>query len=177
MIAYILEDMKQPISYLTSGIIVAVASYPFIEWIRYCLGLKPMERKRSISLFLFEVYFAVLAKMVYFSRPFLSRDRVNMAVMGTWGTTFRSHAYVIENLMLFIPFGILLPLCLPKARKSWVCILSGCLISILIETVQYLTQRGNCELDDVIMNTLGTAAGWGIYAGVKKVKELWSNKS
>jgi glycopeptide antibiotics resistance protein len=134
-----------------------------------------MERKRGIGLFLAVVYLVVLVKTVYLSRPFLSRDRVNMAVMGTWGTTFRSHAYVIENLMLFIPFGILLPLCFPKARKSWICILSGCLLSILIETVQWLTQRGNCELDDIIMNTLGTVVGWAIYAGVRKMREIWSD--
>lgn len=177
MTAYILEDMKQPISYLISGSVVAIASYPFIKWIYYYMGRKRLNRKESISLFLMVVYLAVLAETVYFSRPSFSRDRVNMTLMGTWGTTFRSHAYVIENFMLFLPFGILLPLCLSKARKSWVCMLSGCLISIVIETVQYITQRGNCELDDVIMNTLGTAAGWGIYAGVRKIKKIRRNRS
>lgn len=169
MIAYILGDMKQPISYMISGIIVAIVSYPFIELIRYCLGLKPMGRKRGISLFLALAYIVVLARTVYYSRPSLSRDKVNMAVMGTWGTTLRSHVFVIENLMLFIPFGILLPLCLPKARKSWICILSGCMLSIFIETVQWITKRGYCQLDDIIMNTLGTVVGWVIYAGIRKV--------
>lgn len=169
MIVYILEDMKQPVSYMVSGIIVAIASYPFIELIRYCFGLKPMGRKRGVSLFLALAYLVVLARTVYYSRPSLSRDKVNMEVMGTWGTTLRSHVFVIENLILFIPFGILLPLCLPKARKSWICILSGCMLSIFIETVQWMTKRGYCQLDDIIMNTLGTAAGWVIYAGIRKV--------
>lgn len=167
MIAYILKDMKQPVSYLISGIAAAIAAYLFIEWIRYCLGLKRMGRKRGISLFLTVAYIVVLVRTVYCSRPFFSRDKVNMAVMGTWGTTLRSHAFVIENLMLFIPLGILLPLCFPGARKSWICIISGCIFSIFIETVQWITQRGNCELDDVIMNTLGTAVGWMIYMGVR----------
>lgn len=175
MTAYILEDMKQPISYLITGSMAAIASYPFIKWIFNGMGRKQMDRKQSTSLFLMVVYLAVLAETVYFSRPSFSRDRVNLTLMGTWGTTFRSHAYVIENVMLFVPFGILLPLCLPKAHKSWACILSGCFISILIETVQYITQRGNCELDDIIMNTLGTAAGWGIYGGGRKIREIWRN--
>lgn len=168
MIVHILEDMKQPVFYLISGIGAAIVSYSFIEWFRFCLGLKRMERKRGICLFLGVAYLVVLARTVYFSRPFLSRHKVNMAVMGTWGKSLRSHAYVIENLMLFIPFGILLPLCFPKARKSWICMLSGGIVSIFIETVQWMTQRGNCELDDIIMNTLGTAVGWGIYAVFKK---------
>ncbi|MBE5974646.1 VanZ family protein [Lacrimispora xylanisolvens] len=170
MIAYILEDMKQPVSYLISGIGAAILAYIFMKWIRCCLGKKRKRKKDSISLFLWVAYLVVLARTVYFCRPSLSRNKVNMAMMGTWGTSLRSHVYVIENLMLFIPFGILLPLCFPKARKSLICILSGCLLSIFIETVQYMTQRGNCELDDVIMNTLGTLVGWLVFTGLKKVK-------
>lgn len=170
MIAYILEDMKQPVSYLISGIGAAIVLYFFVEWIRYCLGKKKRSEKSGISLFLWVTYLVVLARTVYFCRPSLSRKKVNMAMLGTWGTSMRSHVYVIENLMLFIPFGILLPLCFPKARKSLVCILSGCILSIFIETVQYMTQRGNCELDDVIMNTLGTFTGWVIYTVIQNGK-------
>jgi hypothetical protein len=160
--------MKQPVSYLVSGIGAAAAVYFFMKWISCCLGNKRKSEKSGISLFLWVSYLVVLARTVYFCRPSLSRNKVNMAVMGTWGTSLRSHVYVIENLMLFIPFGILLPLCFPKARKSPICILSGFILSVLIETVQYMTQRGNCELDDVIMNTLGTLVGWVIYTGFKK---------
>lgn len=165
MITYILEDMKQPFSYLMSGIGAAIAAYFFLRGIRCCLGKKQKNKKESISLFLWVAYLVVLARTVYFCRPSLSRNKVNMAVMGTWGISLRSHVYVIENFMLFIPFGILLPLCFPKARKSRICILTGCVLSVFIETVQYMTQRGNCELDDVIMNTLGTLVGWVIYTG------------
>nr|WP_314461319.1 VanZ family protein [uncultured Clostridium sp.] len=168
MIAYILEDMKQPVSYLISGIGAAIVTYFFMKWIRSCVGIKRKREKPGISLFLWVAYLVVLARTVYFCRPSLSRNKVNMAVLGTWGTSLRSHVYVIENLMLFIPFGILLPLCFPKARKSLICMLSGFLLSVFIETIQWMTQRGNCELDDVIMNTLGTLVGWLIYTGVKK---------
>jgi len=170
LITYILEDMKQPVSYLISGIVAAIAVYIFMKWIRCCVGKKRKREKECISLYLWVAYLVVLARTVYFCRPSLSRNKVNMAVMGTWGTSLRSHVYVIENLMLFIPFGILLPLCFPKARNSLICILSGCLLSVFIETVQYMTQRGNCELDDVIMNTLGTLVGWVIYTVIKNGK-------
>ena len=170
MITYILEDMKQPVSYLVSGIGAGIAAYFFMKGVRCCLGKKQKCKKHSISLSLWVAYLVVLARTVYFCRPSLSRNKVNLAVMGTWGTSLRSHVYVIENFMLFIPFGILLPLCFPKARKSQNCILTGCVLSIFIEIVQYMTQRGNCELDDIIMNTLGTLVGWVIYTGLKIVK-------
>ena len=38
--------------------------------------------------------------------------------------------------------------------------LCGCLFSIMIEVLQFLTESGFCQLDDVLTNTLGTAIGW-----------------
>lgn len=38
----------------------------------------------------------------------------------------------------------------------------GCLISISIETMQYIFKCGFSEVDDVMHNTLGCAIGFGI---------------
>ena len=50
---------------------------------------------------------------------------------------------LILNILLFVPFGMMLPL----------------LCSALIEGVQYLTQLGMTDVDDLINNTLGTLIG------------------
>lgn len=173
MIECILEDMRQPVSYLSSGIAAAAAAYLVFRLSKYSLRLKRMGRQPSAGAFLALVYMVVLARTVYFSRPFFSRNEVNLKLIGTWGTTPQSHAYVAENLILFIPFGILLPICFSKARKGSICIISGCIFSIFIETLQWLTKRGYCQLDDIIMNTLGTALGWGIYCIWKIVRRLF----
>ena len=35
---------------------------------------------------------------------------MDLALFSTWGDTIRSHAYVIENIMMLIPYGFLLSL-------------------------------------------------------------------
>ena len=79
--------------------------------------------------------------------------------MGTWGTTMQDHAWVIENIFLFLHFGFLFPVWLPKKKTAWT-IPVGFLCSVAIEYCQLRTGRGFCQLDDVIMNTLGAGIGF-----------------
>ena len=120
---------------------------------------------RILVLSLFMIYAAVLFQQAFFSRPPGSRAEVNLTLLGTWGRSAQGNAYVIENIIMFIPWGILLTLLFrPFSRNGFLCVLSGFAASVALETVQYLTQRGFCQLDDVVMNTLGTLAGWCIAA-------------
>ncbi|RHU96207.1 VanZ family protein [Clostridium sp. OM07-9AC] len=66
------------------------------------------------------------------------------------------------NILLFLPFGILLPVCLP-GRGHWLTVPAGILCSACIEYIQLRTGRGYCQLDDVVMNGLGALAGWLIW--------------
>lgn len=74
------------------------------------------------------------------------------------------------NIIMFMPYGILLPAILKKkdniGRKV---ILSGCILSVLIEIFQYITALGVCDIDDVILNTLGIALGFGLYNIAKNI--------
>ena len=74
----------------------------------------------------------------------------------------QDHAWVLENILLFLPFGILLPVCLP-GRGHWLTVPAGILCSACIEYIQLRTGRGYCQLDDVVMNGLGALAGWLIW--------------
>jgi glycopeptide antibiotics resistance protein len=66
----------------------------------------------------------------------------------------------LGNLVWFVPFGILVPT-LTKARKG--TIFYCFLISLLIETLQYVFGTGVSEVEDLILNTLGGAIGYGIF--------------
>lgn len=111
---------------------------------------------------LFVIYFLVLLQTVFFSREPGSRWGTQMLLLGTWGTTMQDHAWVLENVLLFIPFGILLPACLP-GRWHFLTVPSGALCSACIEYIQLRTGRGFCQLDDVVMNTLGALVGWLVW--------------
>lgn len=72
------------------------------------------------------------------------------------------------NLLLFVPYGYLLPqvmiVAVKKTRKAWWQItLCGFLSSLLIETGQFVFRRGVFELDDLLKNTMGTVVGWLIW--------------
>lgn len=70
---------------------------------------------------------------------------------------------VILNIILFIPVGfgfsaILYP------QQSWkkvlICVT---LLSLVIEVAQFVTQRGLCETNDLIHNTIGGMMGYYVY--------------
>ena len=57
------------------------------------------------------------------------------------------HAMFIENIIMFIPFGVLLPIVFKQVRSGWKCVLIGFLCSCGIEITQHITQRGYLQLD------------------------------
>lgn len=66
----------------------------------------------------------------------------------------------IMNVAFFYPFGFLLA-CLDFEfinKRKWVIVLSAFIFSLSIEICQYIFCLGYAEVDDVIHNTLGTAA-------------------
>ena len=108
-------------------------------------------------------------------------DCGDMTLFQTWGVTPQEHAFVIENILLFVPFGVLFPLAVAGSkngdgravdRLSKCTVLFGFLCSVCIETVQLITERGYCQLDDVVMNTLGSLAGYIIFLIIKKMKNI-----
>lgn len=67
---------------------------------------------------------------------------------------------LIGNIVLFIPFGFLLPIAIKKLRKSIVSTtFLGMLFSIIIETSQFLFTYRVSNIDDIILNTLGAFIG------------------
>lgn len=69
----------------------------------------------------------------------------------------------IQNVLFYIPFGLLHPI------KKWKAVLTtSVLYSVVIELIQYIGGYGLVELDDVICNTLGTMIGFWIWTGFAK---------
>ena len=69
---------------------------------------------------------------------------------------------IVQNLILFMPFGFLL--CGATKRPHTVRILlAGFLLSLFIELCQLLFRLGWFEVDDILHNTLGTYLGICLY--------------
>lgn len=68
---------------------------------------------------------------------------------------------MILNIVMFLPFGSFLPIYFKHFRKMQITVLAGFLMSLSIEIMQLFTFRAT-DIDDLIMNTIGALAGYGI---------------
>ncbi len=71
---------------------------------------------------------------------------------------------VAGNVAMFIPVGIVLPVAYRKLDSLGKVTLAGAFLSLCIEIVQLPFPSRASDIDDLILNTLGAAAGYGIYA-------------
>ena len=84
---------------------------------------------------------------------------------------------IILNMVLFMPFGVLLPMVSGKMQKFRRICLTGFLFSFCVESAQYLFSRGIFEGADLLNNTLGAMIGYGIYILGQQIILLFQRKN
>lgn len=72
------------------------------------------------------------------------------------------------NVVLFVPFGFLLPLAWPKTGRFFTIFCAGLGFSLLVELSQLLNHR-TTDVDDLIMNTLGALLGYLFFLGFARI--------
>jgi len=70
---------------------------------------------------------------------------------------------IVQNILLFIPFGFLLPISLKPINKLWKVLICGLAFSFFIETIQLMTHRGCFDVSDLIHNSVGAIVGFMIF--------------
>ena len=78
---------------------------------------------------------------------------------------------VIGNTAMFIPLGIVWPVCFKQLDSHRKVIAAGVGTSLLIEILQLPFYDRVSDIDDLILNSLGFLIGYGIYLLVKKSKK------
>lgn len=131
----IIQDFRQLVSYLIpaiffSGCIVFAVS---------CLCGKKGIIKHRVPFAIFLAYIFVIFRIVFLCREPGSRKATSLVLFETWGHTFHMHAMFVENIIIFIPFGVLLPILFREFRNGWLCVLTGFICSCSIEIVQHIT--------------------------------------
>lgn len=123
-----------------------------------------------------EYYFLVLCSTVICRTSSVSK-RVELMpfynYVDIWnGVDFkRTLMEILLNVALFVPMGSLLGGIMPKGFLK--VLLSGCLLSIMIELLQLASGRGLCETNDVVHNTIGCMLG---YAAAMAMKKLFASE-
>lgn len=112
--------------------------------------------------------------------------KVTGIIGGNFGTTSLFHgianfsfdffkeglsAATLLNIILFIPFGLFSAIIFKKLRDKWIYgVLIGLIFSSIIEFLQTFNGRYG-ELEDILMNTIGTFIGYEIWFWSSKLRQ------
>ncbi|MFS0891524.1 VanZ family protein [Peribacillus frigoritolerans] len=72
------------------------------------------------------------------------------------------------TILVFMPLGILLPLVFVNLRNLTLIVLLSLLVSLIIETIQFVTLLGVFDVDDILLNTFGSILGFLIFTLIIK---------
>ena len=160
------------LSYTVIWLVVRV-----IIWVRQ----RSIDWKREAILLLMYINLAVIIRFVFFPKALVDGHvqplvfdpdsvipfRINMVpfVHLLEYDSIRDIIWnVVGNAAMFIPSGIVLPILYRKLDSFWKVVAGGALISLCIEILQLPFTSRVSDVDDLILNTLGVAVGYGIYA-------------
>ena len=83
---------------------------------------------------------------------------------------------ILGNIILFMPLGFILVLKFKRLNNLVSVVLVGILSSILIEVIQLSLPNRAFDIDDIILNTLGTMIGFLLLKATKIEKTSKTNK-
>ncbi|WP_291573818.1 VanZ family protein [Clostridium sp. UBA4548] len=78
---------------------------------------------------------------------------------------------ILGNIFAFSPLGFLLPLLFKKFYRLKSIFLTSFAISLFIEIIQLVFYLGSTDIDDLILNTLGSLIGFGVLCLLKKITQ------
>ena len=141
-----------------------------------------MQKRRKIIFFL---YLILVVKLVIFKYPIEDLKAIaaswqkDVILEGLYTANFTlfktirmyiDYAYklnsfenLVGNIVLFIPFGFLLPLCMKQGCNFFVMLLNAFLFVLGIEVFQLFSAFGAFDVDDILLNTIGGVLGYIVF--------------
>ena len=132
-------------------------------------------KKTAVKYGIFALYILIVLKLTLLRETTLDNYEINFTPFVELINVYRTSStwqflrLFLGNIGWFIPFGFILPLMMKKSNFLTVTLM-GCGFSFLIEILQLALKKGYCELDDLILNTLGAVIGYAMY---KIIKNIW----
>ena len=151
---------------------------------------RPTERK--YIRWIFFLYLLIIIRLIIFKYPFEEL----LAIAGGWSgevvaaglrsanfTFFKTirmyvdYSYMLNsfenlvgNVMIFVPFGFLLPMVFEKKKSFFPMMLLSFAFVLGIEIFQLVSGFGAFDVDDIILNCLGAVMGYLLYFVYEKIK-------
>ena len=147
--------------------ILFAAGY-FLIYKKLMKGKKKLRKTKVLWAVVFGCYLFVVLCATLLDRGGMWGGRV-IPLFYSYREAWRSFSTIewrnlILNILLFVPFGFLLPLGVKWFRSFYKTYAAGFLFTLLIELTQLLLRRGVVEMDDIFNNLLGTMIGFGCFA-------------
>ena len=138
----------------------AVAGGLYIYWRRRWKNLVCLVFIKSATLALLSAYAYIVVGITMLSRNEDYSDVVNLELFSTFHDDYVSRKYIYENLMLLVPYAIILYILAGVFRRALVSLVMAILTSLLIEYAQMVTHLGRFEVDDILTNVTGYMAAY-----------------
>lgn len=154
---------------------IATSIYLVISLITFIVRSIKGQRPHSIWYVLFKtclfavfgIYLSYLVALTFSSR--VEGSRVGLINLVPLKRMFQSKVFMLEgleNIALFFPFGFLIPCVFKYFRGIFRTSLMGFSLSLIIEITQLVTSRGFFDIDDIILNSLGSFVGYLVFSGI-----------
>ena len=134
------------------------------------------NRKRTVAWVLLVLYIGFIIYTTLLCREPKDYREYNLQLFWSYHRFFDDvqpqAQQILLNILFFIPFGVLVPICVDGSwkRKLVITITSACLLSGTVEFLQLLYRLGFAEFDDVFDNTMGAALGAVVVLMLGRVK-------
>ena len=159
--------------------------FSYVYTILFAIVLVKSGKKRgmsvntSLTIILLFFYLSTIFLSTVVVRPRKSHRMMNLYPFWSWmkmisGSSYRRRQ-VIENILMLMPIGFLIPF-IDRSKHYFIkTICFGFVFSLIIEASQYIFKVGLFEIDDLINNTLGVILS-GCLATTCKKLIFWGDK-
>lgn len=176
---YIWNQYASPLMLLLLlvAVVVGVAVGVGLARVRVRRGKVPLSRGTYlVGVLLWLWLVGMVCVTLLGSRGIWGSGEVNLQLFLAWEEAWyagdrTAWLYIVLNLALFLPLGVLLPLLETRFQKvTWV-LGTAAVLSLAVELLQLVLRRGSADIDDWFLNVLGAFLGWCLLRFVLGLKK------
>ena len=180
------EILKNIISYLEQIydfpmhesilIMLAIALFYFSGFLFVPGTKRKVTKSVVVSGLLFSFYISQVIGITLLNRTMTEEARYDLNMIDVYRIALEGNSVfltqLIGNILMFVPFGILVPVCFRRARSVWKILAVSFSFSLAIETTQLYTHTGLFELVDLLNNTAGGLIGYFLFQIIYGIYKL-----
>ena len=174
--------MKQSLGMVFWGIVIGIAIYVlgYKGIYEKCMhGKARLSKSKGIMILVYCSYLIVVLNATLIMRETSEEHLVKLGLLASYKKAWNcfcleDYGLFLLNIAMFIPIGMFSPMVISKCKRAYTTYLLGLLLTIIIESEQYITKRGLFEIPDIVHNSLGCMIGYGIWFFIYTIyRKFW----